>query len=209
MTPQENAALPIETAAPRLQALDVCSSVVAPLSFSLRAGQCLAIAGPSGAGKTRLLRLLADLDEGGGDVLLDGLPRSAFSAPDWRAKVLYQGAESAWWRPSVLEHFPRDEHEAAVSLAARLALGAERMAADISQLSSGERQRAALVRALLKRPTVLMLDEPSSALDPDNVERMESLLLERLRGGMAMLLVTHSKEQAQRLADGAIKVSRR
>lgn len=194
---------------PRLQVSGICSSVVAPISFDLPVGQCLSVSGPSGAGKTRLLRLLADLDEGGGEVYLDGVPRSAYPAPDWRTRVLYQGAESAWWLPSVIEHLAADERDEAVRLAARLALGADRLTAHISQLSTGERQRATLVRSLLRKPAVLLLDEPSSALDAENVGRMEDVLLERLRGGMSLLLVTHSKEQAGRLSTGTIQVRKR
>lgn len=200
---------PSETVTPRLQVRSVSSSVVAPVSFSLQAGQCLAVSGPSGAGKTRLLRLLADLDEGTGEVLLDGVPRSTMAAPAWRAKVLYQGAQSAWWHPSVIEHFDVSQRDTAIALAARLALSAERLAADINELSTGEKQRAALVRSLVKQPAVLLLDEPSSALDADNVARMEQLLREQLRGSMALVLVTHVQQQAQRLADISIQIERR
>lgn len=195
--------------APRLQARAVASGVVAPVDFTLQAGQCLVVAGPSGAGKTRLLRLLADLDEGSGEVWLDGLARDAMAAPQWRAQVLYQGAESAWWHPNVIGHFPAEQHAAALRLAARLGLGADRLAADLAELSSGERQRAALVRSVLQQPKVLLLDEPSSALDADNVGRMETLLMEQLQAGMALILVTHSQAQAQRLGQATLMVQRR
>ncbi|WDZ95807.1 ATP-binding cassette domain-containing protein [Herbaspirillum sp. WKF16] len=194
---------------PRLQAIDVCSAVVAPTCFSVAAGQCAVVAGRSGAGKTRLLRLLADLDPGAGEVFLDGKARSAHSAPEWRKKVLYQSADAAWWRPSVIEHLAMEERDAAQVLAEHLHLGKDRLTAAVSELSTGERQRAALIRSLLKRPAVLLLDEPCSALDAENVLRVEALLLSYIRGGMSVLLVTHSKEQAERLADATIEVKRR
>jgi len=207
--PFDPADLTDPTPPPRLQVEGLCSAVVAPVGFCLGAGTCLAISGPSGAGKTRLLRLIADLDEGQGTVLLDGVPRDSYPAPQWRTRVVYQSAESAWWLPNVIQHVEPALRDQAVMLASRLALGADRLAADITQLSTGERQRAALVRSLLMRPAVLMLDEPSSALDADNVERMEEVLLEQMRGGLSLLLVTHSREQQARIAHGCVTVNKR
>lgn len=200
---------PGDMSAARLVAAQLWSAVVAPISFDVGAAECVVVAGRSGSGKTRLLRLVADLDEGGGEVCLDGISRSAFSAPAWRSQVVYQSAEPAWWKQSILAHFTQAEHEPAVSLAGRLALSPDRLNADISQLSTGERQRAALIRSLLKNPKVLLLDEPTSALDPENVGRVEMLLSERLRAGMALLLITHSQEQAARLSGRTIEVQRR
>lgn len=193
----------------RLQAIAVYSAVVAPVSFGLAAGQCLAVSGSSGAGKTRLLRLIADLDAGGGEVMLDGVSRSSLPAPAWRRQVLYQSAEPAWWHPNVAEHFKPEDRELAAQLAGRLALPLDRLKADIAQLSTGERQRAALVRSLAMRPKVLLLDEPTSALDADNVRRVEALLLDRMNEGLALMLVTHSQEQAARLSQTALHIERR
>lgn len=194
---------------PRLRVQDLGSVVVAPLSFSVQAGQCLAVEGASGAGKTRLLRLIADLDEGQGEAWLEGRPRSAMPAPEWRRQVLYQAAESAWWDSSVMAHLRPQQREAAVALAARLALPASRLDVDLMQLSTGERQRAALIRSLLQQPAVLLLDEPTSALDADNVTRVEAVLREAMQQGIALLLVTHAQEQAQRLASGVLRVMKR
>lgn len=194
---------------PQLQAQDVGSAVVAPISFGIGVGECTVVTGQSGAGKTRLLRLLADLDPGTGEVFLNGRGRSAHTAPEWRKKVLYQGAEVTWWYQTVIEHLSAEEHGAAYILAERLNLDADRLKAPIYQLSTGERQRAALIRSLLKRPNVLMLDEPSSALDATNVRCMEELLLSQMLGGMSILLVTHLPEQAVRLATNTIEVKRR
>jgi ABC-type multidrug transport system ATPase subunit len=83
---------------------------------------------------------------------------------------------------------------------AALGLAPALLDTEIERLSTGERQRLALVRSLARRPRVLLLDEPTGALDPDGVARVEALLREQLAAGMAILVVTHAGEQARRLA---------
>src|SRR5205807_9502836 len=70
----------------------------------------------------------------------------------------------------------------------------------ITRPSTGERLRLALVRALMVRPTVLLLDEPTAALDAASVTAVESLIKTRMRAGLAVLWVTHDAEQAKRVA---------
>src|SRR6516225_8035274 len=70
----------------------------------------------------------------------------------------------------------------------------------IARLSTGERLRLALIRALMVRPKVLLVDEPTAALDPASVAPVESLITTRLSAGLAVLWVTHDTEQAKRIA---------
>nr|WP_307735821.1 ATP-binding cassette domain-containing protein [Massilia pinisoli] len=171
-----------------------------PFTFDVHAGECIAIQGPSGAGKSVLLRMLADLDPHDGDALLDGRAATSMPAPDWRALVVYQAAEPAWWEPTARAHFaPADGAFVDEALGA-LGLAPTLLDVPIERLSTGERQRLALVRSLARGPRVLLLDEPTAALDPDAVARVEALLRDRLAQGMAMLVVTHAAEQARRLA---------
>jgi ABC-type iron transport system FetAB ATPase subunit len=171
-----------------------------PFDFDLQAGECVAIQGPSGAGKSVLLRMLADLDPHEGEVLLDGQPSSAMPAPAWRAKVVYQAAEPAWWEASAGEHFTDAQRGFVEEAMAALNLAPALLDTEIERLSTGERQRLALVRSLARAPRVLLLDEPTAALDPDGVARAEALLAARLADGMTLLIVTHSADQARRLA---------
>ena len=75
-----------------------------PFNLALAAGDCLVISGPSGIGKSLLLRMIADLDENTGTVSLNGVSREAMPAPQWRRQVLYVAAESGWWAERVREH---------------------------------------------------------------------------------------------------------
>lgn len=177
-----------------------------PFDFEVRAGECVAIQGPSGAGKSVLLRMLADLDPHEGEVLLDGRAGSAMPAPAWRSQVVYQAAEPAWWEASAGEHFAPAQRGFVEEAMAALGLSAGLLDTEIERLSTGERQRLALVRSLATQPRVLLLDEPTAALDPDSVARAESLLAARLEDGMAILIVTHSAEQAQRMAHRSFRL---
>jgi len=78
---------------------------VGPIDFALRPGECVSIGGKSGAGKSVLLRMVADLDPHEGDALLDGAACSDMPAPKWRRKVTYVAAESGWWDERVEAHF--------------------------------------------------------------------------------------------------------
>jgi len=177
-----------------------------PFTFDVRAGECIAIQGPSGAGKSVLLRMLADLDPHDGDALLDGRPESSMPAPDWRAAVVYQAAEPAWWEPTARAHFAGADRDVIDATLAALGLSPKLLDTNIDRLSTGERQRLALVRSLARRPRVLLLDEPTAALDPDAVARAEALLGDCLARGMAVLIVTHAAEQARRLAQRVFHV---
>jgi ABC-type iron transport system FetAB ATPase subunit len=192
---------PPRAAAPvRLSARDLRSHFGGPFTFDVREGECIAIQGPSGAGKSVLLRMLADLDPHDGAALLDGRPASSMPAPAWRAAVVYQAAEPAWWETTARAHFAGADAGFVERTLAALGLAASVLDTDIDRLSTGERQRLALVRSLARRPRVLLLDEPTAALDPDSVGRAEALLHGCLADGMAMLVVTHAAEQARRLA---------
>jgi ABC-type iron transport system FetAB ATPase subunit len=171
-----------------------------PFTFDVRAGECIAIQGPSGAGKSVLLRMLADLDPHDGTALLDGQSAASMPAPAWRAAVVYQPAEPAWWEDTARAHFSGVDPGVVEDKVAALGLAASVLDTAIDRLSTGERQRLALVRSLSRRPRVLLLDEPTASLDPASVGRAEALLAGCLAEGMAVLIVTHAAEQARRVA---------
>jgi phosphate-transporting ATPase len=170
-----------------------------PTSFELAAGECVALRGPSGAGKTLLLRALADLDPSSGEVTLDGTPREKMPAPQWRRRVGYVPAEPGWWSERLGDHF--QDWDGQAGPAHRLKISPHVDERRVSQLSTGERQRLALLRALEHRPEVLLLDEPTGPLDEEATAAVESLLREKQSNGLAIFWVTHDKRQAERVAD--------
>lgn len=173
------------------------SPLISDVSIEVAQGACAVISGKSGSGKTVLLRALADLDENQGDVSLNDRPRSSIRAPDWRRRMCYVPAEPGWWSDTIEDHF--SDMVRAKKWAARFGLGADVFANRVSRLSTGERQRLALVRALILEPDVLLLDEPTAALDPDAVSHVETALKEFMQKGGSVVLVTHDRAQGQRM----------
>ncbi|HXQ04137.1 MAG TPA: ATP-binding cassette domain-containing protein [Bradyrhizobium sp.] len=180
---------------------DLRSAFAGPFELNLGTGACAAITGPSGSGKSLFLRMIADLDPNEGKVWLNGKERGSMPAPQWRRQATYVSAESGWWADRVIEHFRVNRRSEVAALAARLGLRADLLDAPVAQLSTGEKQRFSLVRALLPSPPVLLLDEPTGPLDEESVVQVEALLQERMTTGTSILLVTHDPNQAERLGD--------
>lgn len=173
------------------------------LSFTLAASETSCLSGPSGSGKTLLLRAVADLDVNAARIFLDGRERQQFAPAVWRRQVAYLPAESRWWAATVGEHFESPAH----SLFEKLGFEAEVGGWLVERLSSGERQRLALLRVLTNKPRVLLLDEPTANLDASNIEKMESLLQDYIHeNGAACLWVTHAPEQIRRLQASELRL---
>ena len=178
---------------PLLAAFDLC----------LEAGECISLSGPSGSGKSRLLRALADLDPNEGEALVDGRSRQAMSGPAWRRLVGLLPAESFWWAERVGEHFPDRE----TGLLEELGFDPDCLGWEVSRLSSGERQRLALARLLQNQPQVLLLDEPTANLDQANAERLEQLIdAWRREHDCAVIWVSHDPEQQRRIARRHLRI---
>lgn len=177
------------------------------LSFELPPGECLAVEGPSGAGKTRLLRAIADLDPAPGYVYLEAVERSEMSAPEWRRRVRYVAAEPGWWADTARAHIPVSAAARFERQAAALGLKSDVIARPIADLSTGERQRLALARALVDDAKVLLLDEPCAALDSANAALVEELIRYQLLSGRSVILVSHVEGQVERLAHSRLQLA--
>jgi len=172
-----------------------------PYSLRIAAGDCVGLQGSSGAGKSLLLRAIADLDPRTGHLQLGELDADAVAAPVWRRAVALLPAESGWWLDLVGEHFA-DFSTVADDLLAAVGFDRSVRGWQVSRLSTGEKQRLAIVRLLHQRPRCLLLDEPTASLDQDLVARVETLLRTYARTHRApMLWVSHDPAQLARVSD--------
>ena len=182
------------------------------LELSIGARETTAIVGPSGAGKSTVADLVMGLivpDRG--RLLVDGLPLSPARMGAWREQIGYVAQDTflfhdtvrgnlLWARPEATT----EEMHQALRLAAaggfvsRLPEGLDTVLGDRGVLlSGGERQRLALARALLRRPSLLILDEATNSLDSENENRVQRAI-EELRGDMTILVITHRLSTVRR-----------
>jgi heme ABC exporter ATP-binding subunit CcmA len=182
--------------------------VLAGLDLTLAEGDTLAIVGPNGAGKTTLLRCLAGLMRpNAGTILLDGRPVSPRD-PSSRASIGLLSHRAMLYDDLTLEEnleFAARLHGLPEPLTvARNALADVELAArggdSPRTLSRGLLQRAALARALLHRPRILLLDEPFTGLDAPAADRLRRLLRERRPAGLGTIIVTHQVAEVWDLA---------
>jgi ABC-type iron transport system FetAB ATPase subunit len=188
---------------PRLRVDGLCLHNVGPLDLRVESGVCVGLAGPSGSGKSLFLRAIADMEPHIGAIYLDGSEQGRIAAPVWRRQVGLLPAESMWWFDTVGEHFSVADQQGL----SRLGFDGDIWGWPISRLSSGERQRLALLRLLENRPRLLLLDEPTANLDDDNTARVEALVHDyRSETGAAVLWVGHQKNQLHRIADRIVSL---
>jgi putative ABC transport system ATP-binding protein len=176
-----------------------------PVSLEVADGECVSVQGPSGSGKSLLLRAIADLDLNEGQAFLDGRERASMPAPEWRRQVVYLATDAGWWASGVEEHF--SDWAAIEDGVAALGLDPECRRWPVSRLSTGERQRLALLRALALSPRVLLLDEPTSALDERATAAVEALVARYRDAGLSTIWVSHSREQARRVSQRSYELS--
>ncbi|QVL47725.1 MAG: ATP-binding cassette domain-containing protein [Thiocapsa sp.] len=220
------------------------SRALGPLDLTVAAGELVFVSGPSGSGKSLLLRAVADLDPHEGEVWLGEEPRSRIAPAHWRRRVGLLPAEAFWWAESVGEHLPgiRTAHadqptsplppailrlskpfrRAPVRVSNHPALPDPSTITDwldhlgfapdvlgwsVTRLSTGERQRLALVRLLAQSPEALLLDEATANLDPSNGARVESVVeTYRTTQGAAVLWVSHDPEQRRRIGGRSLVI---
>ena len=189
--------------------------VLEDLSLDVEQGESIAILGPSGSGKTTLLNVIGGLDHPDrGTVSFMGEEISAFSTA---AMDRYRNRQIGFVfqfhhllpQCTLLENVliptlvnrgaGKGSHARAEGLMKRVGIWEYRDKLP-GKVSGGECQRAAVVRAMINAPSLLLADEPTGALDRDNVETMADLLLELNReDGLTLLLVTHSTDLAKRM----------
>jgi putative ABC transport system ATP-binding protein len=197
--------------------------IIDDVSFRVAAGGVFTVLGPSGSGKSTLLRCLDRLVEpSAGRVLLDGRDASELPVQELRRRVGMVFQTAALFDGSVLDNVLygprlRDDragraeraagdtgaaHAQAEGLLRRVGLPAAFCDKPVTELSGGEAQRVSLARALANEPEVLLLDEPTAALDPTASQLIEDLLLQLAADtDLTFVFVTHNLAQARRIGD--------
>ena len=184
-------------------------------SVSFSGGAVTAIVGPSGAGKTSLLRCLNRLEEPArGRVTLDGVDVREIDPPELRRRVgmifqtpvLFEGGV----RGNLGYGLNGVSEEKLARALDEAGLPRSFLERDSVALSVGQAQRVCIARALVREPEVLLMDEPTSALDKDASARVERLIGSLADSGIAIAVVTHDLAQARRIADrGVLRVDGR
>ena len=181
------------------------------LDLEVAAGTCLGLLGPNGAGKSTTMKLLtaqALPDSGSIEVL--GLPvpeRSKQARALMGVAPQQDNLDEELTTRQVLEIFarlyavPRSERAAAVDRALGIATLTDRAGARVGELSGGMRRRLLIARALVHRPRLVLLDEPTVGLDPQVRSELWSLVARLRDEGVTVLMSTHYIEEAERLAD--------
>lgn len=185
---------------------------VEDVSLAIEPGEIFGLLGPNGAGKTTTIRMLATLLEPTrGKALVAGFDvvHQARQVRKHLGTVL-SGERSSYWKLTGrenLEYFAalyqipgREARRRIDELLARLELEAKANEL-VERYSSGMKQRLALARALLARPPVLLLDEPTVGLDPQSARNLRQIIRELKEQGHTILLTTHYMEEADQLAD--------
>ena len=186
-------------------------AALSDISFSINAGEVVAMVGPSGGGKTTIFQLLQRFyDPSSGKIAIDGFDVTAYNAQDIRRTMGVVSQDPAMFSISVADNIRVGRPEASddeVRRAAEMAQAHEFIAAlpqgyDTlvgergSRLSGGQKQRIAIARALLKNPKILLLDEATSALDSSN-EQAVMLALKRLMQGRTTIVIAHRLSTVQ------------
>jgi spermidine/putrescine transport system ATP-binding protein len=181
------------------------------VSLDIRENEFFALLGASGSGKTTLLRMLAGFESlSGGDILIEGSSIAGLSPNQRPVNLMFQSyalfphmtvAQNIAYGLE-MEKLPKAEISERVNAILEVIQLSHLAKRKPDQLSGGQRQRVALARALVKRPKVLLLDEPLGALDKKLRSEMQ-LELKRLQHefGITFIMVTHDQEEALVMAD--------
>lgn len=181
------------------------------VSAVLEAGQSVALVGASGQGKSTLLRCVSWLDKADeGEVRLEGVRQEATDPCNWRMKVCYVAQQSIMLPGTVEQNLKtvsmlhKTSYDQALVQRLMSSLGLEHLelSKQAEDLSGGEKQRISLIRSLLLRPKVLLLDEITASLDTNSKLLVEELLREWCkREGIAQIWISHDLEQIRRVSN--------
>lgn len=201
-------------------------AVLKNASMAIPSGQIVALYGPSGSGKTTFTDLLLGFYQpDGGQILVDGVPLSEIDMHSWREEIGYVPQEMSLFHDTVLNNItladPQISREAAEAalrtveawdFVSAMPEGIDTVVGERgAKISGGQRQRIAIARALARNPRLLILDEPTTALDPITERAICDTLL-KMKGAVTILVISHQSALVEiadiryRISDGAISL---
>ncbi len=180
--------------------------ILKDVSLAVNDGECLAIVGPSGAGKTTLLRIVSGLDQAdSGTILIGSKDCTKLPAYQRGVSMIFQNAAlfpHTKVRDNILYGVHGKITEEQLQETARLMSVSQLLDRYPEGLSAGEKQRVGIARALVRKPLVLLLDEPFSSLDARLKEQMrDEMMTIHKQLGMTMISVTHDQSEAMAMGD--------
>jgi len=182
-----------------LQVKQLTTMHIGPIDLNVNSNECVCLSGPSGTGKSILLRAMVDLIPHEGEIMLGDEACSQTRPCQWRHRVGLLPAESQWWYERVGDHFVMPVPETWLT---QLGFTKEVMDWQVARCSTGEKQRLALLRLLVNEPQALLLDEPTASLDADSIQRVEQLIADyRQQHQAPVLWVSHDPGQITRVAN--------
>jgi len=189
--------------------------ILRDLSFEVSSGTVFALAGPSGSGKSSALRLINRLDDcSAGEIYIDGREIRTWDVQELRSKVGFMFQEAALFEGTVMENLlfglclqglkKCDHQPTALELLEKVGLPAELLRRNVDSLSGGQKQRVNLARTLALDPEIILMDEPTSSLDPAATRTIESLVIKLQQEGKTFIIVSHNLEQIERIATACV-----
>jgi ABC-2 type transport system ATP-binding protein len=188
-------------------------AALAGVSFAIAKNEIFGLIGMNGSGKSTLIRIISTLlapDEGGVEVFGVNVERDPARVRELINRVavdaaffkVLSGSENLRYAARLYGLRPREARGRYDGLLSRIGFNPKRLKDQIKSLSRGERQKVAVVRAFMSTPALLLLDEPTTGLDPRSKREVQRVIREmRDQAGTTVLLTTHDMEEAERLCD--------
>ncbi len=191
----------------QLKLVDFSCHNLKPINLQVKPGETVSISGKSGAGKSLLLRAIADLIPHQGQCFFNGQEMNMLEPHQWRRQVAYLASESLWWFDSIGEHFNLPLNKQMTAYLESMGFSLDTLNWNVMRCSTGERQRLGVIRVLANEPHILLLDEPTANLDSGNSLQVEKLFLQYQKQTQCSIIwVAHNQQQIQRVAQRQFEI---
>ncbi|MGL6104964.1 ABC transporter ATP-binding protein [Romboutsia sp.] len=191
------------------------TNIINGINLDINEGECISIVGPSGSGKSTLLKLCSDLiSPSQGDLFFKNKNYKEYNPTELRKKISYCVQIPYLFGETVYDNlsYPFETRKEDVNKIKILEylykfnLDESYINKDVNSLSGGEKQRIALIRNLIYKPEILLLDEVTSALDKDNLKIVEGIIKDMNKSGTTVIWITHNIEQSKSIFNRKITI---